>query len=101
MTTMIFGALSVLVALVVAFFGGHAKGKAAADVKAAEQRAQDNNELAAETVKQNQAAIAKQTDAVVQSNEIDENVKRLSDDDLFSELHNGAAVGSTANSDKK
>lgn len=81
--------LGVLAGIIAAFFAGHAKGKAKAEVKAAEQRSADNDALAAESIKRTKAASDQQVKVTVESNDIDEAVHKLSDDDLFNELRNG------------
>lgn len=82
----VFGVLSAIGA---AWFAGKSKGSANEKVKAAEQRSKDNDEAAAEVVKDNQAAVEHQIKVVIESNEEEDAVRRLSDDDLFNELRNG------------
>lgn len=95
--------LAIVGGLFAAWFAGKAKGNATAKVEAAEQRTEDNNAIAAETIKKNQKAIAEQNEATVQANEIDEAVSRMSDADVLNELHNGAGTAETNrnNGDKK
>lgn len=81
------GALVIVSGLFMAWFAGRSKGSAQA--KAAEDRAKEKDEIAAATVQKNQAATDLQVKLTVESNEIDEDVKRLSNDDLFNELRNG------------
>lgn len=97
---------STLAGLAVLFIGvlaawvtGNAKGKASAKVEAAEQRTKDNETIAAETIIKNQEAIAVQNKAVVEANEIDEDISRMSDADVFNELRNASRTTSADNKD--
>lgn len=92
----------IIIGIIAAWVTGNIKGKASEKVKAAEQRTQDKDEAAAEVIKQNQSAIAEQNKAVVEANEIDEVVARMSDDDVLSELYNGNRTAANGkNGDKK
>lgn len=95
--------LAIVGGLFAAWFAGKSKGTATAKVEAAEQRTEDHNAIAAETITKNQKAIAEQNTATVQANDIDEDVARMSDADVLNELHNrtGTAAANRNDGDKK
>lgn len=83
----VLGALGILGTLIAAWFAAKAKGKSEAVIESTEQKAKDNESLAVQVVKNNQSAIAEQNKTVVSANEIDQDVNRMSDSDVLSELH--------------
>lgn len=93
----ILGALAILGTLIAGWFAAKAKGKSEAVVESTEQKAKDNEALAVQVVKNNQSAIAEQNKTVVNANEIDQDVNRMSDVDVLSELHD--RWGTTTNND--
>lgn len=99
----IFGNLAgwgvIIIGILAAWITGNIKGKASAKVEAAEQRTKDNETIAAETIIKNQEAIAVQNKAVVEANEIDEDISRMSDTDVLNELRNASRTTSADNKD--
>lgn len=84
--TPLLGLLAVVGGLCAAWFAGKTKGAAKAEVKAAEQRTKDNEEVAAILVQQNKAASDSEVEAVVKANEQVEDVNAMSDDAVMREL---------------
>ncbi|EPT7108205.1 hypothetical protein [Klebsiella michiganensis] len=77
---MIIGLATALLAIVAGAFGlGHARGTNKAEAKADQQRAEEN---AAATV----AAVERRADATKGASDVEESVKRMSDDDVDREL---------------
>ena len=77
---MIIGLATALLAIIAGAFGlGHSRGTSKAEAKADQQRAEEN---AAATV----AAVERRADATKGASDVEESVKRMSDDDVDREL---------------
>lgn len=98
----ILGALGIIGTLLAGWFAAKAKGKSEALAESTEQKAKDNEALAVQVVKNNQSAIAEQNKTVVEANEIDQDINRMSDIDVINELHNRWGTSThNDNGDKK
>lgn len=78
---MIIGLATALLAVIAGAFGlGHSRGTSKAEAKAEQQRTE---EIAAATV----AAAERRADATKEASDVQEDVKRMGDDDVDRELH--------------